>query len=284
MPPQQQPPYPGPYGQQPPQAAPGPYGSPYPQQAPYPPQQPYPQQPYPGGQQYPAGQPYPPQQPYPGWGVPPMAPPPRKRRVGLVLGIVGAVVTVVVAGLVVLGAVAGSGFPAAEHKLVLPHSLLDGEYTLAEDLSGTEGKKVEDEADGAWDVKDVHATVGRYSPPGDASRSMLLVSGMYGRFKHTPAIRRGLLKGAAEADGVTVERPATDVTPAGAPTPVSCQVLTQKSASTTLTYGVCTWADGNTAAAVGEVDLSVRDPDDVDLAKAARTALRVRSELLKPAG
>jgi hypothetical protein len=213
-----------------------------------------------------------------------MAPPPRKRRVGLVLGIVGGVVTVVVAGLVVLGMLAGSGFPAAENKLVLPHSLLDGAYTLAEDLSGTEGKKVEDEADGAWDVRDVHATVGRYSPPGDASRSMLLVSGMYGRFKNTPAIRRGLLKGAAEADGVTVERPARDVTPPGAATPVSCQVLTQESGSTTLTYGVCAWADGNTAAAVGKVDLSVHDPDDVDLEEAARTALRVRSELLRPAG
>ncbi|MFF9024961.1 hypothetical protein [Streptomyces eurythermus] len=278
MPPPQQSPYPGPYGQQPPQAAPGPYGSPYPQQAPYPQQQPYPPQPYPGGQ------PHPPQQPYPGWGVPPMAPPPRKRRVGLVLGIVGGVVTVVVAGLVVLGMLAGSGFPAAENKLVLPHSLLDGEYTLAEDLSGTEGKKVEDEADGAWDVRDVHATVGRYSPPGDASRSMLLVSGMYGRFKNTPAIRRGLLKGAAEADGVTVQRPARDVTPSGAATRVSCQVLTQESGSTTLTYGVCAWADGNTAAAVGKVDLSVRDPGDVDLEEAARTALRVRSELLRPAG
>ncbi|WP_381567834.1 hypothetical protein [Streptomyces eurythermus] len=261
MPPPPQPSYPGPYGQQPPPAAPGPYGSPYPQQAPYPPQQ-----------------------PYPGWGLPPMAPPPRRRRVGLVLGIVGGVVTVVVAGLVVLGLVAGGGFPAAENKLVLPHTLLDGEYTLAEDLSGTEGKKAEEEADGAWDVRDVHATVGRYSPPGDASRSMLLVSGMYGRFKNTPAIRRGLLKGAAEADGVTVERPARDVTPSGAATPVSCQVLTQESDSTTLTYGVCAWADGNTAAAVGKVDLSVRDPGDVDLEEAARTALRVRSELLRPVG
>ncbi|MGW1602718.1 hypothetical protein [Streptomyces eurythermus] len=283
MPPPPQPSYPGPYGQQPPPAAPGPYGSPYPQQAPYPQQQPYPPQPYPAAQPYPAGQPYP-QQPYPGWGLPPMAPPPRRRRVGLVLGIVGGVVTVVVAGLVVLGLVAGGGFPAAENKLVLPHTLLDGEYTLAEDLSGTEGKKAEEEADGAWDVRDVHATVGRYSPPGDASRSMLLVSGMYGRFKNTPAIRRGLLKGAAEADGVTVERPARDVTPSGAATPVSCQVLTQKSDSTTLTYGVCAWADGNTAAAVGKVDLSVRDPGDVDLEEAARTALRVRSELLRPVG
>ncbi|GAA2736081.1 hypothetical protein [Streptomyces nogalater] len=286
MPSSQPPPYPGPYGQQPPQAAPGPYGSPYPQQQPHPQhQQPYPQhqQPYPP-QQYPGGQPYPPQQPYPGWGVPPMAPPPRKRRVGLVLGIVGGVVTVVVAGLVVLGMVAGSGFPAAENKLVLPHTLLDGEYTLAEDLSDTEGAKVEDEADGAWDAKDVHAAVGRYGPPGDDSRAMLLVSGMYGRFKHTSAMRRGLLKGAAEADGVTVERPARDVTPAGAATPVSCQVLTQKSAAVTLTYGVCAWADGNTAAAVGKVDRSVRDPADVDLEEAARTTLRIRSEMLRPAG
>uniref|UniRef100_UPI001C68A8E5 hypothetical protein n=1 Tax=Streptomyces sp. WELS2 TaxID=2749435 RepID=UPI001C68A8E5 len=278
MPSPQQPSYPGPYGQQPPPAAPGPYGSPYPGQAPYPQQRPYPgqasypQQPYPPqvhpSQPYPGGQPYPPGQPHPGWGVPPMAPPPGKRRVGLVLGIVGAVVTVVVAGLVMLGMPAGSGFPAAEHKLVLPHSLLDGEYTLAEDLSGTEGRKVEDEADGAWDVKDVHATVGRYGPPGDASRSMLLVSGMYGRFRNTPAIRRGLLKGAAETEGVRVERPARDVTPPGAATRVSCQVLTQESGSTTLTYGVCAWADGNTAAAVGKVDLSVRDPGDVDLEEA----------------
>ncbi|GHH27310.1 hypothetical protein [Streptomyces rubradiris] len=278
MPPPPQPSYPGPYGQQPPQAAPGPYGSPYPQPAPYPQQQPYPPQPYP------AGQPYPPQQPYPGWGVPPMAPPPRKRRVGLVLGIVGGVVTVVVAGLVVLGMVADSGFPAARNKLVLPHSLLDGEYTLAEDLSGTEGKKVEDEADGAWDARDVHATVGRYGPPGDDSRAMLLVSGMYGRFKNTPAIRRGLLKGAAEADGVTVERPARDIVPVGASTTVSCQVLTQKSAAVTLTYGVCAWADGNTAAVVGEVDRSVRDPADVDLEQAARTTLRIRAEMLRPVG
>ncbi|MGW1594605.1 hypothetical protein [Streptomyces sp. NPDC002343] len=267
MPPSQPPPYPGPYGQQPPQAAPGPYGSPYPQQAPYPQQQPYS-----------------PQQPYPGWGVPPLAPPPRKRRVGLVLGIVGGVVTVVVAGLVVLGLVADSGFPAARNKLVLPHGLLGGEYTLAEDLSGTEGKGIEDEADGAWDAKDVHATVGRYAPPGDDGRAMLLVSGMYGRLKNTSAIRRGLLKGAAEADGVTVERPATDVTPSGAPTPVSCQVLRQKSATVTLIYGVCAWADGNTAAVAGKIDRSVRDPADVDLEEAARTTLRIRSEMLRPAG
>ncbi|MFD0394803.1 hypothetical protein ACFQ3Z_31055 [Streptomyces nogalater] len=60
-------------------------------------------------------------------------------------------------------------------------------------------------------------------------------------------------------------------------------MLTQKSAAVTLTYGVCAWADGNTAAAVGKVDRSVRDPADVDLEEAARTTLRIRSEMLRPA-
>ncbi|MGW3460532.1 hypothetical protein ACWDE9_13430 [Streptomyces olivaceoviridis] len=265
---------PGPYGQQPPygQQAPGPYGSPYPQQ-------PYPQQ-----QPYPAQQPYPQQQPYPGWGVPPMAPPPKKRRVGLVLGIVGGVVAAVVVLLIVLGMVAESGFPEARNKLTLPHTLLDGKYTLAEDLSGTKGKEVEDEADGAWDAKDIHAAVGRYSPDGDNTESVLFVSGMYGRFKNKTEVRRNMLKGAAEADGVTAEEPAQDITPSGADTTVSCQVLTQKQSLTTIAYPACTWADGNTAAIVGEVSLGQKDPGDVDLEAAARKTLRIRSEMLRPVG
>ncbi|GGS99271.1 hypothetical protein [Streptomyces cinerochromogenes] len=267
----QQPPYgqQAPYGQQQPygQQAPGPYGSPYPPQQPYPQQQPYPAQPQ-----------------YPGWGAPPMAPPPKKRRVGLVLGIVGGVVAGGIALLLVIGTVAESGFPAAKNKLTLPHTLLDGKYTLAEDLSGTEGKKIEDEADGAWDAKDIHAAVGRYSPDGDNTQGMLLVSGMYGRFKNESEVRHNMLKGAAEADSVTVEESAQDVTPSGADTTVSCQVLTQKQSGTTITYPVCSWADGNTAAIVGEVSLGRKDPGDVDLDAAARKTLTIRSEMLRPVG
>ncbi|MDO0925737.1 hypothetical protein QQY24_10045 [Streptomyces sp. TG1A-8] len=262
-----QPPQPPQYPYAQPPQAPGPYGSPHPWQQPH------------GGPQ-----PYPPQQPHPAWGVPPVAQPPGRRRVGLVLGIVGGVVAAGVAGLVLLGAVAGSGFPAAENRLVLRHELLDGTYVLAEDLSGSEGRKIEDEADGAWDAKDMHALVGRYSPGGDDSKGMLLVSGVYGRFKNRDTVRRNMLKGAAEADGVTVTRPARDVTPAGADTTVSCEVLTQKQALVTLTYPVCAWADGNTAAVIGEVALPQEEAADVDLATAARTALTVRSELLQPVG
>ncbi|WP_445284002.1 hypothetical protein [Streptomyces sp. DSM 118148] len=200
------------------------------------------------------------------------------------LGIVGGVVAAGIAGLVLLGAALESGFPEAEHELALPQKLLDEKYRLAEDLSGTEGRKVEDEADGAWDAKDITAVVGRYSPGGDDTKGMLLVSGMYGRFKNEADVRSGMLKGAGEADGVTVTEPPRDVTPAGADTTVTCEVLTQKQALATITYPVCTWADGNTAAVVGEVDLQREDTAGIDLDTAARNALRIRSEMIRPAG
>ncbi|MGW5326813.1 hypothetical protein [Streptomyces sp. NPDC004014] len=281
--PPQVPPPPGPYGQQPPQVPPppGPYGQQPPQVPPPPGPYGQPSQAPPPG---PYGAPYPPQQPDPAWGVPPMGPPPRKSRVGLVLGIVGGVVAAGIAGLVLLGAALESGFPEAEHELALPQKLLDEKYELAEDLSGTEGQKVEDEADGAWDAKDINAVVGRYSPGGDDTKGMLLVSGMYGRFKNEADVRSGMLKGAGEADGVTVTEPPRDVTPAGADTTVACEVLTQKQALVTITYPVCSWADGNTAAVVGEVDLRRKDTAGVDLPTAARNALRIRAEMIRPAG
>ncbi len=256
---------PGAYGQQPPQAAPGPYGSPYP------PQQPYPPQPY--GQQ-----------PYGGWGAPPMAPLPKKRRVGLVLGISGGAVAAIVVALALIGMAAESGFPEAKNKLTLPRTLLDDKYRLAQDMSDTEGKKVEKEADGAWDAKDIHAVTARYSPGGDSSKGMLLVSGMYGRFKNKDAVRRSMLKGAAEAESVTVDQAPQDVTPSGSDVTISCEVLTQKAALVTITYPVCAWADGNTAAVIGEAALPAPDPSDVDLDAAARHTLKVRSEMLQPAG
>ncbi|WP_225835112.1 hypothetical protein [Streptomyces sp. NK08204] len=270
------PPPQSPYAQQPPQA-PGPYGPPHPQQHPYPQQQPY------GGPQPYPPQPYPPQ-PYPGWGMPPMGPPPKRRRIGLVLGIVGGVVGLGVAGLVLLGVLIDSGFPAAKNRLTLPQQLLGGTYTLAEDLSDTAGQKVEDEADGAWDARDVHAVVGRYSPGGDGSKGSLLVSGMYGRFKNQDDVRRSMLRGAAGAEGVTVDEPAQDVTPPGADVRISCEVLTQKRGLVTVHYPACAWSDGNTAAIVGEVDLTRNAPTDVDLHAAARHTLEIRAEMLRPVG
>ncbi|MEU6670743.1 hypothetical protein [Streptomyces sp. NPDC046727] len=247
---------PGPYGQQPPQAAPGPYGTPYPQQ---------------------------PQQPYPGWGVPPMAPPPKKRRIGLVLGIVGGVIAAVVALLIVLGAVAESGFPAAENKLTLPKSLLDGKYELSQDLSGSEGKKIESEADGAWDAKDTHGVVGSYSLGGDETKGTLVISGFYGRFKNTADARRNMMKGAAEGDGAKVAVPAKDF---DLDVTVTCQVVTQEQLGSKINVPMCAWADGNTGATVAEVQTEnlTQDPSEVDLEAFAKNTLKIRAEAVKPIG
>ncbi|MES4888873.1 hypothetical protein [Streptomyces sp. NPDC096012] len=259
----QQPPQP-PYGQQPPQAAPGPYGAPYPQQ-PYPPQQAHPQQ------------------PYPAWGAPPLAPPPKKRRVGLVLGIVGGVIAAAVAALVLIGVLADSGFPAAENKLTLPKSLLDGQYRLSQDMSASEGRKIESEADGAWDAKDTHGVVGTYTAGGDGTKGTLVVSGMYGRFKNSDAARRNMMKGAAGSGSATVAVPPKefdlDVT-------ISCQVLTQDQLGTKVTLPMCAWADGNTGATIAEVTTAAvaQSPSDVDLEALARRTVKIRSEMVEPIG
>ncbi|MEU4926785.1 hypothetical protein AB0G54_09805 [Streptomyces yokosukanensis] len=260
--PHQQPPYP--YGQQPPQAAPGPYGSPYPPQQPYPPQ-PYGQQPNP-------------------WGAPPMAPLPKKRRVGLILAIVGGAVAAVVVALVLIGMAAESGFPEAKNKLTLPQTLLDGKYRLAQDLSGSEGKKIEDEADGAWDAKDIHGVVGSYDVGGDATKGTLVVSGMYGRFKNSDLARKNMMKGAAEGANATVAVPAKDFDLSGVT--ITCEVITQEQMGTKITVPMCAWADGNTGATVATVDtpLASKNPSDVDLDALAKQTLRIRSEAVKPIG
>ncbi|MFF3914644.1 hypothetical protein ACFYZB_14325 [Streptomyces sp. NPDC001852] len=254
---------PGPYGRQPAQA-PGPYGSPYPQQQPYPPQ-PYAQQ------------------PYPGWGAPPMAPLPKKRRVGLILGIVGGVVVAVVVVLAVLGMAVDSGFPEAKNKLTLPRTLLDGRYRLAQDLSDSEGKKIEDEANGAWDAKDLHGVVGTYGADGDTSKGTLVISGMYGRFKNTDAARRNMMKGAAEGDNAKVAVPPKDFDLNGVT--ISCEVVTQVQLGTKMTMPMCAWADGNTGATVATVNAdSSQSPSDIDLQEFAKNTLTIRSEAVKPIG
>ncbi|MFF9815974.1 hypothetical protein [Streptomyces sp. NPDC014006] len=272
-----------PYGQQP-QSPYGqnPYGqNPYGAQQP---QGPYGQPPAAGGQppygaygQQPPG-PYPPQ-PH-GWG----APPPKKRR-GLVIGIVGGVVAlivVVVAALALVGS-KGGGFPEAKNKLVLSKTLLNGRYTLSQDLSDSEGKKIEDEADGSWEAKDTHAVVGQYSLGGDQTKGTLVVSGMYGRFKHPDKARGNMMKGAGEGQAKVVVPP-KDFHPDSSGITVTCEVLTQVQMGTTLTVPMCGWVDDNTGASIAEItaETMTQDPLQVDLEAAAKTALQVRTELLKP--
>ncbi|ORT61378.1 hypothetical protein [Streptomyces sp. CB03238] len=274
-PPQQQPgPYPGPYQQQPPGpypgGQPGPYGA---QPGPYGAQPGFPQQ-YPG-QPGPYGGPIPPQ-------------PPRKKRTGLVIGIVaGSLVLLGCLGYGVKMVIDGAGddtpFPEATHKLTVPKTLLDGEYTLAQDMSGTEGKKVlEDTYDP--NVRTGGAAVAQYTAQKDGGLKALVVSGYYGQIKNPDVQRRSLLRGAGTAQNAKIETPAKDVTPAGSDVKVECEVLTNTEAGNEVTFPMCAWADGNTAAGVAVVDAANvgQKPEDIDLAAAAELTLKVRSEIRQP--
>ncbi|MCX4983453.1 hypothetical protein [Streptomyces sp. NBC_00572] len=232
----------------------------------------------------------PPQYPGPGagaWGQPPMGPPPKKKLSA------GAIVAIVLGSLVLVGGLGygvkagldGAGvtgpFPEATHKLVVPQTLLDGEFTRVADLSETQGKEIEDAPD--LTVKDAKAAVGQYS---GKDESALVVSGMYGRIKNGEATRASILRGAAtEKDSTLVVRP-KDFTPAGYGVTVRCQVTTSKDTLGTTTLPMCAWGDDNTAAAVALVttESATTDPADIDLAELAETTAKIRAEIRKPIG
>ncbi|GAA4900698.1 hypothetical protein ACFPM3_27275 [Streptomyces coeruleoprunus] len=259
MPPQ---PPPGPPGQNGPYGANGPYGPP-PQQGPW------------GPQQGPWG------------GPPPMAPAPRKKRGALIAGIVAgslAVLGVVGYGVAKLADASGvtKDFPAAEHKLTVPETLVDGKYKLVQDMSDTEGKKLTESDNANFRVSG--AAVGQYVAVSAEGGTALVVSGGYGQSKFPDAERAAVLKGAADAPGAKTEVPAKDVTPAGSDVTIECAVLSSDTAEGRGVYPMCAWGDGNTVAAVGIIDTSAATakPEDVDLAAAAKLTLQVRQEIRVP--
>ncbi|WKD36607.1 hypothetical protein [Streptomyces xanthophaeus] len=274
-----------------PQQPPGPYGPPQPPQPPHP----YGGQPYtaPPAHQHPyQGQPYPgqpgPPQPYPGhgaWGQPPTGMPPRKNRIGMVIGIIAGAVLVLGAVGAVGARLTGSGFPEARYRLTVPKTLVDGKYELVQDHSATAGKKA---LEGSYDstVRDPKPTAGQYASESPKESGALVVSGMYGRFKDTAGARKKMLRGAAESEGASLAVPARDITPTGSDITLSCQVLTVRQSGVESSLPMCAWVDENTGATVGIVSEETvqQKPGSVDLAKTAETTLKVRAEMRKPIG
>ncbi|MGW6584886.1 hypothetical protein [Streptomyces sp. MCL20-2] len=277
----------------PPHPPQGPYGPPHPQN-PYggpppvapgavPHQQPYgyPQQPPP--QQGGWGQPGPPGA---GGDRPPQGPqPPRRKRTGLIVGI--AVGAVVAAGGIaygvsqLVGKTTDAAFPEAEYELVLQQKVLDGEFTLAQDLSSSEGKKIEEMYDPT--VRDAKAVVGQYS---SAKGGALVISGMHGRFTEPDAMTGKMMEGGAEGQGATVAVPPKEFTPAGHDITLKCQVLQSNQNGVRANIPMCAWADGNTGASVGIIrpETALKDPTAIDLEAAALETAEVREEIRRPIG
>ncbi|MGW1926349.1 hypothetical protein ACWCQ0_45720, partial [Streptomyces massasporeus] len=172
-------------------------------------------------------------------------------------------------------------FPEATHKLVVPQTVLDGEFTLVSDLSDTQGKEIEDTPD--FTVKDATAAVGQYS---GKDESVLVLSGLYGQIKSPGTTRSSILKGAATEKGSKLVVRPRDFTPAGYGVTVSCQVTTSKDGLGSTTLPMCAWGDENTAAAIALVGAgeATADPKDIDLADLAEKTAKIRAEIRKPIG
>lgn len=269
-----QPGSPNPYGMPPPGEGQYPYG-----QGSYgsgaPAQGPYGQNPYGWGAQgqVPYGR-YP--TPYGGVPVGPGVPvQPRKRLIGLVLGIVGGLVALALVGWYALDGLERS-FPAARYKLTLPQSLVNGRFTLNRDISDQVQADVKQRDD---DVRHAHFVAGSYLPGAHDPHSIdvLSLSGAYARIRSPARERTALLRGARRDPGATLLRSPREVPVPGAKVVVVCEVLRGASVVST-----CAWADENTVAGVNEISHNWHDASDVDLAQVARDTLEVRKEVRKP--
>ncbi|MGW0750934.1 hypothetical protein [Streptomyces sp. NPDC002587] len=204
---------------------------------------------------------------------------------------------IVVAALVVLGGVgagarslagaSGTGsFPAAEYKLTVPKTLLDGQYELQADESAEAKEELASErAREARGARNSQPVIAHYTST-SADGAMLSVTGVYGQFKDAEVSRDGLLAGAAKEEDATTAVAARDVRPSGAAMTVRCQVLVLTDEGVKSTAPMCAWGDANTAAWVAVItpDIIRRTPESVDLESVARTALKVRTEMRRPLG
>lgn len=274
----------------PPQQSPGPYGSPPPQPNPY-------GQPCPPSYGQPSAppQPYP---PYPGppgpWGRPPSGTP-RKNRTGLVLGIVFGSIAAVF-GLFYLGTrgdaaadraarEAADPFPAAEYRLTVPQTLLDGDYELIKDGSSEANADMEKSGHGAGpDARNIKAIRGSYNGTSTDGNSGVVLIGMYGQFRYPAQPRDSLLDGMRKADGMSEPKPARTITPPGSDVDLECTVMLSKDEDGTATIPVCAWGDENTAAYVAFLTpaAAAQDPDSVDLDAIAEQVAKVREEARQP--
>jgi hypothetical protein len=180
-----------------------------------------------------------------------------------------------------VGEATDAAFPAAEYKLVLPQELMDGEFTLAQDLSSSEGKKIEDMYDPT--VRDAKAVVGQYS---SAKGGALVISGMHGRFTEPDVMTGKMMEGGATGKGATVAVPPREFTPAGHDITLKCQVLQSNRNGVRANIPMCAWGDDNTGASVGIIrpETALKDATAIDLEAVAAETAEIRGEIRRPIG
>jgi hypothetical protein len=205
------------------------------------------------------------------------------------VGVIGGVfllLAALLATLALVGKKSESGYPKVKYTLVPPTTLVDGRFELASDDSTNEGWWLERHSRYHWNAEGVHGVAAKYhANPKTGDDGEVDVAAMYGRFKNVDEVRaRELADGELDdADKVKVLTPPQDFTFANSRIKVGCEEVNDSyDDGTALTYPVCVWADGNTWARVMYMtDATIHD---VDLRSLAGMTLRIRSEMLLPAG
>ncbi|MFD7921627.1 hypothetical protein ACFV3R_20670 [Streptomyces sp. NPDC059740] len=231
----------------------------------------------------------PPQQPPYGW-VPP-GHLPRKSGKAKALGIVGAVVGLVVVGSVI-GAVRSGGQNGSggrgssadsldagpRYKISVPKTLLDGQYTLSQDVSKQADAQVPNEGSYSHDLKTVG---GQYT---GGMKSIVLL-GMYGIIDDPQQSVDSTIHGMTTGGKATVAVPQKKYTPNGADS-LTCGVMETSQAGQKVPVPYCVWADHSTSGNVVRSDAADigKDPESIDVAAFAQEAAEIRDEVRKPIG
>jgi hypothetical protein len=220
--------------------------------------------------------------------VPPQ-PVPRRKRTGLIAGIVAGSVVALAAvgyGLVqVVGPIKlpDGNWPEATHQLTAPGSVLEGSYALAEDASDIEGQLIRR---GINDhrVRDRGMTVASYLT--EDGESALQLNGLYGKIKEPDSVRVEVLTAVEEpSKGDTFYLPPTDFHPAGQDVTVSCAVR-DMAQTKPVTQVACAWADPNTTAVAlfTSTTLDRQKPEHVALDPYADLTAQLREDVRQPLG
>ncbi|MGI5398850.1 hypothetical protein ACQEVG_05205 [Streptomyces sp. CA-135486] len=213
------------------------------------------------------------------------APPPRRNRVRRRRWARRKVLAIVAAGVVLLSGLVfavirigpSNGFPRSEYRLTEPRTLVNGEYQRVDGLGWMvdEGFRLSPDSN----FRDPHGAGGQYTATDGKS---LTVTGGWGQIRDPDKARGSMLRGPATADGTTIAVPAEDMTPAGAPVKIICQVLVTTDGDTRAPSPMCVWADGNTKVSVELTLPGLHKPEAIDLAELAQLTLDIRAEIRRP--
>ncbi|NVK80055.1 hypothetical protein [Streptomyces morookaense] len=170
--------------------------------------------------------------------------------------------------------------PAAQrYKLTVPHTLIDGQYTLDKDMTQTMEDGISSERDGA-NEHNMHGAGGQYTDASGASGT-LQAAGLYGTIDDPKRAMRSMFRGMNENPGVEVTTPAEDLTPPGVQEAVACEefAYTRPGQTQAVSVPVCGWSDHSTVVTVSIPDA----PSPVSLDALAKTTAKVRDEMRVPA-